>query len=161
MQVWNVLHAACWKYSMQKFAITRLCGAVSLQLRHVLTIGKNLLNSNIFSTCPHDMVNFSPLVAEIGSGVWGTPAIFNRFRVLPSLLHRHHSPEANQTLHNVWPSLRLVHYIIHFRRLLHPDRIFPGAKFTLWPSLAFSYITARHSSSGHEPNFVAWYKEWN
>jgi len=32
--------------------------------------------------------------------------------------------------------------------------------------LAFSYIgsiTARHSStsSGHQPNFVAWYKEWN
>ena len=34
--------------------------------------------------------------------------------------------------------------------------------FTL--SLAFFYIgsvTARHSSSGREPNFAAWYKEWN
>jgi len=32
------------------------------------------------------------------------------------------------------------------------------------PSLAFSYIgsvTPRHSSSGRQPNFVAWYKEWN
>jgi len=39
----------------------------------------------------------------------------------------------------------------------------PAAKFTLFPSLAFSYIasvTAQHSS-GHQPNFVAWYKEWN
>jgi len=32
-------------------------------------------------------VNFGPLTAEIGSGVWGTPAIFNWFRVFASLLH--------------------------------------------------------------------------
>jgi len=40
---------------------------------------------------------------------------------------------------------------IHFRGLLSPDGILPGAKFTLRLSLAFSYIgsvTARHSSSG-------------
>jgi len=53
---------------------------------------------------------------------------------------------------------------IHFRLLLPPDGILPGAKFTLRSSLAFSYIasvTARHSSSGRQPNFAAWYKEWN
>jgi len=33
------------------------------------------------------MVNFSPLPAEIGSIVWGTPANFNGFRVLAALLH--------------------------------------------------------------------------
>jgi len=48
---------------------------------------KNLLNSNVSSTCPHNMVNFGPLTADIGSGVWGTPAHFNGFRVLPALLH--------------------------------------------------------------------------
>jgi len=45
---------------------------------------KNLLNSDIFSTCPHNIMNFSPLAAEkpeIGLPVWGTPAIFNGFRV--------------------------------------------------------------------------------
>jgi len=26
---------------------------------------------------PHNMANFGPLTAEIGSGVWGTPANFN------------------------------------------------------------------------------------
>jgi len=31
--------------------------------------------------------NLSPLAAEIGSGVLGTPAIFNWFRVLAALLH--------------------------------------------------------------------------
>jgi len=52
----------------------------------------------------------------------------------------------------------------HFRGLLPPDQILPSAKFTLHPSLAFSYIgsiTARHLSSGRQPNFAAWYKEWN
>jgi len=48
---------------------------------------KELLNSNIFSTCPHNMANFSPVTAEIGSGVWGTPANFNGFCVLAALLH--------------------------------------------------------------------------
>jgi len=67
--------------------ITQLCQAVSSQLRHVLTIGKNLLNSNISSTCPHNMMNVGPLAAEIGSGVWGTGANFNGFCVLAALLH--------------------------------------------------------------------------
>jgi len=48
---------------------------------------KNLLSSNISSTRDHNMVNFGPLAAEIVSGVWGTPATFNGFRVLAALLH--------------------------------------------------------------------------
>ena len=48
---------------------------------------KNLLSSNISSTCPHNMVNFGPPAAEIISLVWGTPGNFNRFRVLAALLH--------------------------------------------------------------------------
>jgi len=35
----------------------------------------------------HNMVNFDLLAAEIVSGVWGTPATFNGFRVLAVLLH--------------------------------------------------------------------------
>jgi len=45
---------------------------------------------------------------------------------------------------------------------LAPERNLTGAKFTLRSSLALSYIgsvTARHSSSGRQPNFAAWYKE--
>jgi len=33
------------------------------------------------------MVNVGSLTAEIGSGVWGSPANFNEFRVLAALLH--------------------------------------------------------------------------
>jgi len=78
--------------------ITQLCRAVSLQLRHVSTIGKNLLSSNTSSTCPRNMVNFGPLVAETGSGVWGTPANFNGFRVLAALLHGTVVVSVSQTL---------------------------------------------------------------
>jgi len=67
--------------------IAPLRRAISSQLRHVSTIGKNLLSTNMSSTCLHNMVNFGSLTAEIGSGVWGTPANFNGFRVLAALLH--------------------------------------------------------------------------
>jgi len=76
---------------------------------------KNILSSNIFSTCCYNMVNFGPLAAEIISLVWDTPANFNGFRVLASLLHRRRSTEANQTLHDVWPSPGLVDYL-HLQR---------------------------------------------
>jgi len=69
------------------------------------------LSVNIFPTRPHNMVNFGPLMAEIISLVWGTPANFSRFHVLASLLHRSRSTDVNQTLHDVYPSPVLVHYI--------------------------------------------------
>jgi len=68
--------------------IAQICQAVSLELRQLSTIRKKLLNSSISSTCPNNMANFGPLTAEIGLGVCGTPANFNGFRVLPSLLQR-------------------------------------------------------------------------
>jgi len=46
-----------------------------------------LLSSNISSRCPHNMVNFGILAAEIVSLVWGTPANFKGFCVLAALLH--------------------------------------------------------------------------
>jgi len=45
------------------------------------------INSNIYSTCPHNMANVGPLMAEISLPDWGTPAHFNGFRVLAALLH--------------------------------------------------------------------------
>ena len=67
--------------------IAQLCWAISSELRHLSTIGKNLLNSNTSFTCPDNMVNFGLLAAEIVSLVWGTPANFSRFCVLAALLH--------------------------------------------------------------------------
>jgi len=113
---------------------------------------------------PQYHASFGPLTAEIGLPVWGTPANFNGFRVLPSLLQRRRSAEANQTLHGVWPSPGLLRYV-HIFGGSCPLTEFGQLQKTLYvPSLAFSYIgsvTARHSSSGCQPNFEAWYKEWN
>ena len=92
------------------------------------------------------MVNFGPLTAEIVSGIWGTPANFNGFRVLPSLLQRRRSPETNQTC-TMFGRLLGCYIIYTLLAALAPDRILPGAKLSLRPSLAFWYIgsvTARH-----------------
>ena len=88
---------------------------VGLYIRYqgIIDNQKNLLNSNISSTCPYNM-NFGPLTAEISWRVLGTPANFKGFGVLPSLLHQRRSTEVNQTLHDVWPSPGLVHYIYIF-----------------------------------------------
>jgi len=67
--------------------IGQLCRAVSSQLRYVSIIGQNVLNADTSSTCPHNMVNFGLLTAEICWRVWGTPANFNGFHVLAALLH--------------------------------------------------------------------------
>ena len=67
--------------------IAQVSRAISSQLRHLSTVGKNLLNSNMSYRCPHNMVNFGPLAAEIGPVFWGTPANFNWYRVLAALLH--------------------------------------------------------------------------
>jgi len=72
-------------------AMCRSMVDISSQLRHVSTIGKNLLSSNISSTCPHNMVNFGPLAVEIVSLVWGTPWKFHRVSRLGSVTARHSS----------------------------------------------------------------------
>jgi len=104
------------------------------------------------------MVNFGPLAAEIISLVWGVPANFNWFRVLASLLQRRRSTEANQTLHDVWPSPAQLHYIYifggccpvtEFCQVQNSVCVFQVLRSPI------GSITARHSSSGHEPNFAA------
>ena len=85
-----MLHAARWKYRMQKIAICSPShNFVGLYLRTKVRIGnkKKLVNINTSSTCPHTMANFGLLAAEIVSLVWGTPANFNVFRFLAALLH--------------------------------------------------------------------------
>jgi len=95
----------CWKYRTQKWrknrhldTIPQLCRAISSQLRHISTIGKNSLSSNISCTSPHNMVNFGLLAAQMVSLVWGTPANFNGFRVLAASLHGSQVVSVSQTL---------------------------------------------------------------
>ena len=97
MQVWNVLHAPRGSLQMQDpksrqkslfgHHPTTLSGYIFPTKACIDNWKKNLLSSNISSTCSHNMVNFGPLAAEIVSLVWGTPGNFNGFRVLAALLH--------------------------------------------------------------------------
>ena len=66
---------------------TSLSGYIFATKAHINNREKSLLSSNISSRRPRNMVNFSSLAAEIGSGVCGTPANFNGFRILAVLLH--------------------------------------------------------------------------
>ena len=140
--------------------IVRLCRASSSQVRHASTIGRNFLNSNISSRCPHNMANFGLLTAEIGLG---HPSKFQRVSrlgfVTAATSLTGGQPNFARSLAVFWAGI----LYIHFWGLLPPDGILLRAKFTLRLCLAFSYIgvTARHSSSRPQPNFAAWYKEWN
>ena len=58
---------------------TTLTGYILATKARIDNQKKNLLSSNISSRCPHNMVNFGLLAAEIVSLVWGTPANFNGF----------------------------------------------------------------------------------
>ena len=66
---------------------------------------KNLLSSNISSTCPRNMVNYSPLPAEIVSLVWGIPANFNWFRFFPRLISAAADWMSAILPHSLWCSL--------------------------------------------------------
>ena len=95
-------------------SIAQLCRTISSQLRRASTIGKKLFNGNMSSTRSHNMVNFGPLMAEIGWRVWDTPANFNGFSRLgfvnaPTLLNGGH-PNFEQCLAVSWPGTLHVHY---------------------------------------------------
>jgi len=67
MQVWNVLRAARWKCRTQKIAKesssghhrTTLSGYIFAIKARIDNRKKNLLNSNVSPTCPHNMVNLA------------------------------------------------------------------------------------------------------
>jgi len=95
MQIWKALRAARCECRTQKSRqkspsghhSTTLSGYIFATKARIDNRKKNLLSSNISSTCPHNMVNFGPLAADIVSLVWGTLGNFNGFHVLAALLH--------------------------------------------------------------------------
>ena len=96
MQVWNALHAARWKYRMQKSRQKSPSGHHCTTLSFYIFATKaridyrkeNWLDSNISRTWP-TMWRSSAYqrLRSSCSRVWGTPANFNWFRVLAALLH--------------------------------------------------------------------------
>ena len=134
--------------------LTQICRAI-FAIKARIDNRKKMLSSNTSFTCPHNMVNFSLPAAEIVSLVWGTPANFNGFRILASLLQRRRSTEANQTFHNVWPLPGLVDYIYIFGGCCSVTEFYQVQnslcvlQFLRCP---IGSVTERQSSSGREPN---------
>ena len=92
MQVWNVLHAARWKYRTQKWCkksqlrtIAQLCRAISLQLRHASTIEKKLVKQQYL---PHMSLQYGELRPPSGWDRFvslGHPGKFQRVSRLGSV----------------------------------------------------------------------------
>ena len=82
MQVWNMVHADRWKYRTQKLAMFApshdFVGLYLYNKGMYRQLGK-MLNGNISATCPHTMVNFGPLTADIDWRVWGSQQISTGF----------------------------------------------------------------------------------
>jgi len=101
-----MLHTAHCKCRTQKIAKnwpsghhrTTLSGYIFATEERIENRKKNLLNSNISFTCPHNMVNFGPLMIEIDWRVWGPASYFNGYRVLAALLHGTLLVDVSQTL---------------------------------------------------------------
>jgi len=95
MHVWNVLHAARWKYRTQKIAknrhlgtIAQLCRAISSQLRQISTIGKKLWSSNnVLHMSPQGELR--PTSGWDRSGCLKHPCKFQRVSRLRSVTARH------------------------------------------------------------------------
>jgi len=95
MQVWDVLHAARWKCRTKKSSkirhlgtIAQLCRAISSQLRHISTIGKNLVKQQ-------SVLQMSPQYGELRpTSGWdllaslGHPSKFQRVSHLGSVTAR-------------------------------------------------------------------------
>jgi len=159
MHVWSLLHMARSTGRLKSpknrhlGTIGQLCPAISSQLMNVSTIGKKSCWTAI--SPPH-----VPQYGERPTNGWDLLASLghpNKFQPVfePWLRYCTDVAQRRSTkLCRMFGRL-LVWYIIglhiHFWGLLPPIGILPGTKFTLRPSLVFSYIgsvTARHSSSG-------------
>ena len=141
--------------------IAELCLAISSQLRHVSTIGKKTVKQQHLLHMFSQYGGLRPTNSQDRLVSLGHPSKFQRVSQLGFVT-------ALMSLNGGQPNFAMFGHLVAwyttytFWGFLSPNRILPGAKFTLRsPSLALSYIgnvtapSARHSSSGCEPNFVA------
>jgi len=167
MQAWNVLHAARWKYRTQKIAknlpsvhhCTTFSGYI-FAAKARIDNWKKVVKQQYLPHMSSQYGELGPLAAEISSVVFGHPCKFQLVShlgfVTAATSLNGSQPNFARRLAVSWADT----LYIHFWELLPLSGIVPAAKITLRPSLAFSYIgsiTARHSSSGRQLNFVAWY----
>jgi len=169
MQVWNVLHAARWKYRTQKIAKKSLSGHHRALSGYIFATKKACIDNRKETYLFHVSSQYGELRPTNGWDRFtslGHPSKFQRVSRLAFsyLLQRRRSPEANQTLHDVWPSPALARYIYIFAGSC-PLTEFCQVQSSLYDQVLRSLLLAAllHGTpcSGRQPNFAAWYKEWN
>jgi len=114
---------------------------------------KNLLNSNMSSTCPHNMANFGPLTAETGWWIWGTQQISTGFT--SCLCYCSDVAQRKSTKLCTMFGHLLGWYTIYTSC---PLMKFCPVQNSLYIQVLYSPVLA---ALRHQPNFAAWYKEWN
>jgi len=168
MHVWNVLHAAHWKYGTQKWRKNRnlrnVCRTISSQLKHVSMTGKKLVKQQYLLHMSSPYGEFRPTNGWDRLAGLGHPSKFQWVLRLGFVTAATSFTGGQPNFARCLAVSCAGTLCIHLRGLLLLDGVLLGAYFTLRPSLAFSHIfciTARHLTSGRQPNFAAWYKEWN
>jgi len=92
MQVWNVLHVARWKCRTQKIAkIGQISRAKSSQLRHISTIGKQLVKQQYLLQMSPQYGELRPTSGWDRFGSLGHPCRFQRVSRLGSVTAWHSS----------------------------------------------------------------------
>ena len=171
MQVWNVLHAACWKYRMQKWrkkiAIIapshKLSGWIFATAGMYRQSEKNFLNSNI-STCPTIWRTLAHYSVWDPFGSLGQLSKFQRVShigfVTAATSFIGGQPYFARCLAVSWAAT----LYIHFRGSCSLTEFHHVQNSLCVQLFAFSYIgsvTSWHSSSGRQPNFAALYHTGN
>ena len=123
---------------------------------------KKVLSSNISSTCPHNMVNFGLLTAEIRWRVWGTPCKFQWLSCLGSITARHSTDSSSwrqpnfaalnigRHLYAAGRPLRwaLTHFLVVFS-FLHYSFVFVGSVRQIKLAIRQLLIARKYSVSHH------------
>jgi len=116
---------------------------------------KNLVKQQYLLHMSSQYGELSLLMAEIGSGVWGSPSKFQRVSRLGFVTEAKSvnggQPNFAWCLAISWAGTLCV----HFCHLLSLSGFLPAVIFSLRPTLAFSctgIVTAWNLSSGREPN---------
>ena len=114
--------------------IAQLCRVNIFATKACIDNRKNLLNGNISSICPHNILNFGILTAEICWRVWAPQQILTGFAFW--LRYCSDVAQRKSTKFCTMFGRRLAWYTLytHFRQLLSPDVILPRVKCTLCPS---------------------------
>jgi len=174
MQVWNLLHAASLKYRMQKIAKNLPSGHHRTTLSGYTFVTKARIDNRKKLVKQRYLLQTSSQYGELTAHErlrsvyqFGAPqqiltdfAISRLGFVTAAMSLSRDQRNFARCLAVSWAGT----LYIHFWGLLPPHGILAQAKFTLHPSLAFSYIgsiTAWLYSSRPLPDFAAWYKEWN